>query len=131
VFRLSKVATVTSGFPTTGSSISLSPPVPFYPWFRTELLLSLSFLPFVGYITIAMVRTIVLSRLFSLLSFMYYSIHRPFSASPDVSATRFLFVIRSRSRLTCLTIYAIQNDFPKLKYAILGLLGFLALVQRE
>jgi signal peptidase len=55
------------------------------------------FLPYVGYVTIAMVCILIISVL---------------------------------SALTAEILHA-QNDFPQLKYALLGGMGLLALVQRE
>jgi signal peptidase len=54
------------------------------------------FLPYVGYVTIAMVR-----------------------------------LLGSWCNLWCLLMFYAQNDFPQLKFALLGGLGLLALVQRE
>ena len=54
------------------------------------------FLPYIGYVTIAMV-----------------SLQSPFTL------------------VSSLIGLAVQNDFPQLKYALLGGLGLLALIQRE
>jgi signal peptidase len=65
----------------------------YWAWFRSIIHLPIRFLPYVGYVTIAMVR------------FIFY-----------------LFEM-------ILTFQ--QNDFPQLKYALLGIMGLFALVQRE
>lgn len=62
----------------------------------------LSFLPYIGYVTIAMVRTL--------------------SLVPH---------LRGVSGQNLMGNCLLQNDFPQLKYALLGGLGLLALVQRE
>ena len=66
-----------------------------HPLHKSLFLCSLSrFLPYIGYVTIAMVRHIFPAR-------------------------------------TLMLILLAQNDFPQLKYALLGGLGLLALIQRE